>query len=827
MPTVITSEIAPKTIAKCHRAYWGLLCAPLTLPLWLAPAETAQAAKMIEEVVVTAQRRSQSTQDVPVAITGLTGDNLEKFGLENASDIGQQVPNMQVSGPYGDVQPIFAIRGVSMSDYNSNQASPIGVYVDEAYQPATYSHGANFFDIERLEVLRGPQGTLYGKNTTGGAINIITRTPGIDEGFSGRVKIGVASYNGVAVDAAVEDTLIEGMLAARFAMTSKKDDGYTENALGGSNASQTDSKGARLALNFIYGDHFSAVLKVTHMENDAYTTQVRNQPGVDVRDTLIGVGDSNGFIDYLGYSRPARDLDFHEVESNKVGPLITSTDTVTLSANYDFETFSITSISAYSDAQYFQAANTDGSPLSLLEIDWASDTVSYSQDLRISTQFDGWFNVIAGVYYGYEKLGLQNLYSFFEDFPDARVVEENPDTAGLAPFLIDYGILDQRLKTEKTSLAAYSQFRFQLSETIGIDFGMRYTEDQNDLPYYNTSRLSYDGEPRGTYVPGNPTGRDEAFTPAILSPNGIIACLNDFANCGLVPQYTHGPYTLASQPALSVTEREWTGKLGMDWKINEDIMVYASYSRGFRSGSYNGGVYYLERDIDDAYARPEFIDAYEVGIKADLLDGRARVNAAAFLYDYNDQQFVNVVGISVFLENAGASEIMGFEAEIQAGITERLSLQIGMGFLQTEYKELTLAETTTIADNNDSIDLAGNELISAPKVNASISLDYDVLVTEKGYLAANVNTSFQDDQWFSAYNDKAEYEETRQDAYFLTNARLSWFGADNRYTVALWGKNITDKEYDVYAIDIQASFGFTYFLPGAPRTYGLEMSYNF
>ena len=124
------------------------------------------AAKMLEEVVVTAQRRSQSTQDIPVAITGMSGDQLEKFGFESANDVATQVPNMQVSGPYGDVQPIFAIRGVSMSDYSSNQASPIGVYVDEAYLAPVYSHGANFFDVERLEVLRGPQGTLYGKNTT-------------------------------------------------------------------------------------------------------------------------------------------------------------------------------------------------------------------------------------------------------------------------------------------------------------------------------------------------------------------------------------------------------------------------------------------------------------------------------------------------------------------------------------------------------------------------------------------------------------------------------------------------------------------------------------
>ena len=151
-----------------HKSRRHLLSTGICLAI-ASSFNSAFAAPMLEEVLVTAQKRSQSTQDIPVAVTGLTGTQLDKYGFENASDISAQVPNMQVSGPYGDIQPIFAIRGVSMSDYSSNQASPIGVYVAETYLAPVYSHGANFFDIERLEVLRGPQGTLYGKNTTGGA----------------------------------------------------------------------------------------------------------------------------------------------------------------------------------------------------------------------------------------------------------------------------------------------------------------------------------------------------------------------------------------------------------------------------------------------------------------------------------------------------------------------------------------------------------------------------------------------------------------------------------------------------------------------------------
>lgn len=783
-------------------------------------------AQALEEVIVTAQRRSESTQDIPVAITGFTGNAIEKFGVESTNDVGAQVPNMQVSGPYGEVQPIFSIRGVSMSDYNSNQASPIGVYVDEAYQPAVYSHGANFFDLERLEVLRGPQGTLYGKNTTGGAINMITRTPQIDTEFNGRIRAGVGSFDATVGEAAVEGTLIPGTLSARVALMFKKDDGYQENPLGGANGAQTDTRGGRLALNWAVNDNTTAILKVTRTENDANTAQVRNEPGVDIRNTT-STANSNGFIDYTGYSRPHQDLDFHEIESNKVGPLITSTDTAVLNVTADFRSFSLVSVSSYGDAQYFQDANTDGSPLRLLEIDWSSDTIYFSQDIRFVSEWESPFQLIAGLYYGYEDLGLQNIYCLFQDLPDTRVAEENPDAIGLAPFLVGFGCVDQRLRTEKDSRAVYGQLRFEPTDRLGFDLGVRYTEDRNDMPYYNTSRIDYDGTPIGTWVPGNPTGRDEAFTPLIVSPNQIDFCLANPSACTAPPGYTHGDYTLASQDPLEALEKEWTGKLGVDYALTPDILLYASYSRGYRSGSYNGGVYYLERDIDDAYARPEFIDAYEMGIKADLLDGRARFNAAAFYYDYTDQQFVNVVGISVFLENAGASEIQGVEAEFQYQVNERLFLNAGVGLLDTRYKELMLADTTTLANPEDQVDLAGNDLISAPDVNFNLSVDWDVLVTDYGYLSLNVNGSYQSKQWFSAYNDKAEYEATKQDAYHLLNARLSWFSADDRYSLAAFVKNIEDVEYDYYAIDLQASFGYTYFLSGPPKSWGVEASYRF
>ncbi|MFT7404436.1 TonB-dependent receptor [Zhongshania sp.] len=782
---------------------------------------SAFAAPMLEEVLVTAQKSSQSTQDIPVAVTGLTSTQLDKYGFENASDISAQVPNMQVSGPYGDIQPIFAIRGVSMSDYSSNQASPIGVYVDETYLAPVYSHGANFFDIERLEVLRGPQGTLYGKNTTGGAINIITRTPQFNDDPSNYIKLGVGSFNATTAEAGAETQLIDGILAARGALSFKRDEGYAEIVGRDANGAQTDFQGGRLALHFAPNDAWDAVLKYTVSGNDALSTPARNEGRTD----LIGAPNS----DYNAYSRQSRNLDFHETEANEVGALITNTDIVGLTVTFAGDYYSITSVSSYYDADYYQKADTDGSPNDLLTITWSSNTIGYSQDLRFASEFDGMFNIIAGVYYGYEDQYMNNVYDIFDTPPDLRVGFAKPDTAQQYPFLLDFGMLDQRMETKKDSLAAYTQMRFDFTDRLGMDLGLRYTKDGNEQSYFNISRVGYDGSPRGTYVPGNNTGVDDAYISLPLSQSQLVDILGDptlLANLQNIG-YTHGPYTLDSAPALEADEAEWTGKLGLDYRINDDVMVYVSASHGYRSGSFNGGAYYLARPIETAYASPEYIDAFEVGFKADLLDNSMRLNAALFSYDYTDQQFINVVGFSNFLENAGSSKIAGAEAEFWARLTEKLTLQIGFGYLQTEFTELTLANTETIADADDRVDLSGNELISAPKLNYSISVDYDIWETDAGYLTTNLNGNFQDEQWYSAYNDQFGYGEIRQGAYWLFNARTSWHASDDSYSVSLWVKNIMDKEYDSYGINLQAGFGHDNYLAGPPRTFGAEVTYRF
>ena len=371
------------------------------------------------------------------------------------------------------------------------------------------------------------------------------------------------------------------------------------------------------------------------------------------------------------------------------------------------ESYTFTSISTYSEADYRQKQNVDGGPDGLLHIRWGVQTDAVSQDLRVAGNFDNGFSFISGMYYATEYQDMHNIYEIYETPPDTRVAATFPGAAAFYPFLLDFGGIDQKMITDKTSYAVYSQFRFDATANLGFDFGIRYTADQIDLDYLNISRFTYDGEPVGTWVPGNNTGTDEPFIVPTVGSNGPLetdAIIAGLADGSITPQdlasnaesgYTHGPYTTDSAPRLTANEKEWTGKLGVDYRLSEDLMVYASYSKGYRAGNFNGGVYYEVRDFENAYAEPEFLDAYEVGMKSDLLEGSMRLNAALFYYDYTNQQFINVVGVSNFLENAGGSEILGFESELMWAIGERLVVNFGLGLLESEYTELTLSDTQT------------------------------------------------------------------------------------------------------------------------------------
>jgi iron complex outermembrane receptor protein len=767
-------------------------------------AQEVESELILDEVVVTGQKRTENLQDVPLAISAFSGEDIEAADWLRPADVAQHVPNMQVSKPYGDVQPLFAIRGVSMISYNPSQASPIGIYAEETYVGATYLHGLGMFDMEGIEVLRGPQGTLYGKNTTGGAINLTSRSPDIDAGTSGYFKLGGGNYGLVNANAAIEGTIVDGVLAARVAVTYKENDGVWENSIGPDMA-QTKLSAARLTLDFQPSDRLNALLKITSGESSPRHAPPRAE------------GTAAGGVNFAG-STEVIDPGFLKGSVNDTGKATVDLTLVNLKLTYDLQDHTLISVTSYYDGDYLQVQDLDGTSQPFFGMRWGSKTSAVSQDLRLASNYQGRFNFIAGLYFADEEINTDVLHDDFFAVP--AIASPNP-----LIFLISDGVLGslrRRVDLGKESFAAYSHMKFDLSDKVGLTVGLRYTEDDVNLDYYNISRINGSGFVVPT--PGGPVVTDPRVegtwiggvgnqTPFDLPVNPV-----DFT-------WTHGALTDESAPRRSETEEELTGTISLDYQISDNVLSYIKYSRGFRAGSYGEDLVYVDRG-DDLYTRPEYVDAYELGMKAEFLDNKLRLNAALFSYDYTDQQFVNNIGLSGILENAGETDILGLELELLALLADGWTIQAGLGLMDSEYKNLSLSDLST-PDPFDNLDLSGNQPVSSPDMNFNFATDYEASLSNAYTMRLHLDGTFIDDQWFSAYNGLIGHENIRQDGYWVFNAGVAFSDAAEKYTLAFWASNLADEEYDVFAINLQGAAGYNYFSQGAPRTYGADFTVRF
>jgi iron complex outermembrane receptor protein len=777
----------------------------ITLGTGVHAQEQENGAELIlEEVTVTAQRRAESLQDVPLAVTAFSGDEVEARNWLRPADVAQQVPNMQISNPFGDVQPLFAIRGVSMISYNPSQASPIGVYADETYIGATYLHGLSMFDTERVEVLRGPQGTLYGKNTTGGAINLFSRSPDIDAGTSGYFTLGAGNYKTYRAAGALEGTLVDGVLAGRIAVNFRENDGFYQNHIGPDMA-QTQHYAARLTLNYQPTDRFNALFKITSGKSDPRHSPPR------------AVGTAVGGVNFAGNTEVI-DPGFLEGSVDETGKTEVDLTLLNLKLTYELPDYSLVSVTSYYDGEYNQQQDLDGTSQPFFAMDWGSETDAFSQDLRLESKYEGRFNFIAGVYYADEEINTDILHRDFFAVP--AIASPNP-----LIFLISDGVmgsLRRRVDLIKESLAIYSHMTFDFTENLGLTVGLRYTEDEVKLDYYNISRIN--GKPFVVPTPNGPLVTDPRTDGTFIGGVGNQTPFDSPVN-PINFTWTHGVLTDESAPRRSETENEFTGTIGLNYRFSDDLMSYIKYSRGFRAGSYGEDLVYLDAG-DDLYAKPEYVDAYELGMKSEFLDRRLRLNAALFYYDYTDQQFTNNVGLSGYLVNAGRTDIYGLELELLAVLADGWTLQAGLGLMDSEYKELELADLST-PDPFDTIDLAGNQPVSSPDVNFNFASDYEKSFSNGYLMRLRVDGAFIDDQWFSAYNDLIGFEDIRQDAYWVFNARAAFSDAADKYILSFWINNLADEEYDVFAINLQGAAGYNYFSQGAPRTYGVDFTITF
>ncbi|MFD0850247.1 TonB-dependent receptor [Sphingosinicella xenopeptidilytica] len=706
----------------------------------LARAQDYQA----EDIVITAAKRSESLQTVPISVSAIGGDALAERKITRADDLVSVVPNLQLSSIVGSNTPIFSLRGVSMFDYSLNQSSPVATYYDEVYKGNFAFLGVAMYDLERVEVLRGPQGTLYGKNTSGGAVNLISRAPKLGE-TEGNLNFGYGNYNRFDASGAINLPMSD-VLAARVAFTVSRADGWFKNQTPG----QPDMNGVRE-----YGIRGSLLFA----------------PSDSARFVLRASTSLQNPTNYGIYAQPAdlhrAGLSKREIESN-IGDIRRHARTWSVSLNGTVDVadgLALTSVTSWDKGNLRFKEDTDGTAERFVEITYTDRATQFAQDLRLTSEFAGPFNFILGGYYNREKVFNSNSpeYLLGFDFDGEPGLDEGDCLAG---FILGCGFTNSFDQLKK-SYAIYTDMSFEISDVVKLRGGLRYTHDKGRQDYH------------GSY----------AYA----------------ANGGFVTDVV---------PALSqaYSKNNLSGKIGVDFQIG-DQLLYANYSRGYRANSFNAQAFFDPSEL--TVAKPEKINAYEIGAKTRFADRRATLNVAAFYYDYRNQQYVNVdplIGTQV-LVNLPKSRILGGEAEFTMAVSEALTLNSALGIIDAKVRKGIVG----------GVDVGGNRLPNAPKLTLSGGFDATLHEGDIGRIGLRGDVSYVSGQYFEVMN----VSRLRQGGYALLSGSLNWTSADERWTAALWAKNLTNEFYFTSRVDLLAGFGYDYNHVSTPRTYGATVGVRF
>lgn len=727
----------------------------------------------LEEIVVTAEKRSERLQDVPVSVTALSADQLESMRVNTPDALVTMVPNLQLASTVGGGTPIFALRGVTMSDYSLNQEGPIATYYDEVYKGNFALLGVNMYDIERVEVLRGPQGTLYGKNTTGGAINIISRKP--DFSTDGYLSVGYGNYNRREVEGAVQAPITE-TIAARLAFTYTDVDGWLKNLTPGkADLEETREKAARLSLMFKPSEHFDLLIRgsVSYQDPHNYGILALTQPGVGVGGTV-----------YQQYGLPTytrAGLKDDQIQSDYTPRRTARTNSVSATANwYMNDELTLTSISSWDKGTLFVPEDTDGAPNQTTRLVYYGQTVQYAEDIRLTSDFSGPFNFIVGAYYNQSQVynWTDNQYDMDVDVNGDGVINSKDCAAGLnsgispAPACREIGSFNQM----KETMAAYTDLRYALTDQLTLRGGVRFTHDNGNLDNYKSQAVGSDGVVVANLIPGSTTDLNATASREFQMSN-------------------------------------LSGKFGIDYKTEDGHLIYLSYSRGYRGSSFNAQAFFNPQEL--SVAQPETLDSTELGIKTQFFDHRLQVNADVFWYQYHNMQFLNFNADTqaTTLVNLPEARVIGGELEVTGRPIPELTVSAGLGLLKSEVQQGSLSGTN----------LVGNQLLNAPGITLNGVANWEAFSGDWGHVDLQVSGNYVAKQYFDIFNNA----DATQGDYGLLNARISYRTHNDRWGIAAWANNLVDQFYFTSKYTYSASQGYAYTQRGTPRMFGVTLDTKF
>ena len=735
-------------------------------------------AKMgLEEVIVTAQKRSQSLQDVPISVTALSGDQMDQIHATTLESLQGYIPNMQVHS-FANVShgSAFNIRGMGVIEPDPNGGTTVVIVEDGVPQFFNMTSFLDTFDIDRVEVLRGPQGTLFGANATGGVVQVVNAAPTGEAGA--KVDISFGNYDLVEVKAAV-DFAVSEQLSARVTATSQNREGFVTNIVDGGTQGSRDRSGVRGQLLYEADDGFSARL---------ITSLVRHRDGV--QDTVSGSlpgeityiapgtvfpseGQSNSSL-YPMYQQPCVQANVRCKAPDKYlsamsdGNGVSDMDTyaATLRMNWETELGEITSITGFKDFELHDLNDQDFTPAFIDDTERLTSGDQFSQELRINMELSDTVTVMVGGFYA------DYSYDHFQDFRIGWV-------PGFRQ-LTEYGG-----STETYSL--FAQSYFNLSERLRLQLGLRYTAEDQD--FYTT-------------------------VSNFIDTRGIAAHLQ-----GESGNQTPAPFEIFLGNVPVVKDESWSnvgGKLGAEYQLNEDTLVYSYYARGFKSGGFVGRIVIPE---DSGPFNEEYVDTYEIGIKTELLDRTLRLNIAAFFNEYDDMQLANIYftedafGNTVngnTILNAANAETSGMELDLLWVPNENLRINASLGILDAEYKEFLYGA--------DQLNLSGQTLQNAPETTANIGFQYTAQ-TDSLEIRSSIQYKYVSKKWDGNIVNSPRSEVQPTD---LIDVNIDISAPGSNWSLGLWAMNIMDERYISNSFVAAGVVGLVDYQD--PRTVGITLS---
>lgn len=721
----------------------------------------------LEEIIVTAQKRAESAQDVPITMQALSAEELRDRGVASAADVIAALPNL-TSNATSDINVGFTIRGVGTNNYHGNVSRAVGIYQDEVSMSTPFSGVLGVYDVERVEVLRGPQNTLFGRNTTGGAINYISRQPRPGEGFDGYLEATYGRYAQRDMQGAIGFDL-GSSVAARLSFQTINRDGLFHNlSTGDKKFGDKERHSGRAQLAWEPTDDTRVLLNYHIGLNRGESLGNKGNGLLNADGTLCSeidlVGNfrrRNNCFDRGGFGtapfNPSTD-DWHHIYNVSSTRADVDIQGGFLRFEHDFSAATFVSITSY-DVTDVQFAD-DASATNTFQFTPFQDSrySQFTQELRLMSTGEGPLRAIGGLYY------------FTEDLEQATNVRRFVNNAGTTAF----NILDQ---TDE-DISIYGQLEYDLHPSLTITAGVRYTDNEKEADsLFGVAVTPFTTIPTNTFISREMVER--------LTENAPETCPPGPPGVDPVTGRPFGGPPPCRLPLLHPRQstHEVGGKLGLAWRFTDDAMLYGHYSRGFKSGGFDTRALAAFSGNVETPVEPETLDAYEIGVKSELLDSTLRLNASAFYYEWSDlQTFATINSVPGFY-NIPTAELRGLEVELNWVPADGWLVQGGMGYLQTEI--------TDVGDLAGTID-EGHELPNSPE------LTFNALASKRILIGDGALTLQGDVRYIGKQVDSLQYAldriSTNEEQTYL-NARISYaFGANHRYQISLFGENLTSEK---------------------------------